>query len=55
MKIGFFENYKRRRINRVPYPRALKALKPGEGYIISNGRIVGAETEENIIKNSPSS
>ncbi len=41
MQMVFFKKYQWCYCNRVPYTRALKALKPGEGYIISNGRIAG--------------
>ena len=41
VQIVFFGKCRWWYLNRIPYPRALKALKPGEGYIISNGRIAG--------------
>ena len=41
VQMVFFRKYRWCYCNRIPYPRALKALKPSEGYIISNGRIAG--------------
>ncbi len=41
IQMVFFRKYRWCYCNRIPYPRALKALKPSEGYIISNGRIAG--------------
>jgi hypothetical protein len=46
MKIVFFGRSRRRRVNRIAYPKAFEALKPREGYIISNGKVIGTEENE---------
>lgn len=40
MRIILFERYRVWRLNRMPYPKVIELLRLGEGYIISNGRII---------------